>query len=331
VTPDRGDVGLADFAHALRLLAPRDRRAVEELASHVGLELGAGALARFAGEEPAPPPDGGEPILPPTPGTPPGESLQAREPVLIPLSPSGRDDLLPRDRGGDDAEIPATDVAPLPSQPAGGVSWSTVRLPVEPLLRPLWTAGVLGRAAATYQPFGDVDTGALVDLLSRYELPRELPRADVLTLARGVQVLVDIGAGMEPFVADQSQVVAQLRRIVGRDRTEVLQFRNAPLRGAGKGPVWTWSGYPAPEPGVPVVALTDLGLGGPPLEPGTAMRAEWAELAALLEWRGSPLLALVPYPPERWTRDLGAGMRLIEWNEGTGVQGMGTARRRRGS
>jgi hypothetical protein len=325
VTPDRGDVGLADLARALRLLQPRDGAAVRALARHVGLEIADGPLAQFTGETTPQRPTEPTTTPSPSPAAPPAERPLPAAPVLIPLRSAGRDDLVPEE---DPPEIPALALA---APAAGTVPWTSVRRAIEPLLRPLWTAGVLGRAAATYQPFGDIDIARVVDALSRLELPGQLPRTDVLTLMRGVQVLVDIGAGMEPFTSDEWQVVRQLRRIIGQDRTAVLQFRGSPLLGAGRGAIWTWDSYQPPEPGVPVVALTDLGLGGPPEDPGTPGREAWIELAELLQRRGSALLALVPYPPVRWPRGLESVMRIVEWSAGTGVQSVSTTRARHGS
>jgi hypothetical protein len=144
---------------------------------------------------------------------------------------------------------------------------------------------------------------------------------------RGAQLMIDIGPGMEPFAGDQRQIVQQLGRVVGRAGVEVVQFRDAPLRGAGTGPVWTWTDYEPPAEGVPVIALSDIGIGGPRDRIDAATAAEWIDFASLMRRRGSPALVLVPYPAARWPRDVAVALRLVEWNADSGVQAVPRSRR----
>ncbi len=135
-------------------------------------------------------------------------------------------------------------------------------------------------------------------------------------LASHVQVLIDLGESMEPFGRDQRELVNDMVNAIGREVVSGLSFFDAPLRGAGTGPVSSWGAYAPPPRGAPVLALTDLGVGGPPIRRERAMPDEWLDLARLLRTRGSRLVALVPYPRQRWPLGLEREMRLVTWDSG---------------
>ena len=72
-----------------------------------------------------------------------------------------------------------------------------------------------------------------------------------------------------------------------------------------------------PPPGVPVLALTDLGLAGR-VERGAAdLEAAWQFIAAVLAARGSSLTVLLPYLPARWPVSLGTCIHLVPWDRST--------------
>src|SRR5262249_199028 len=110
--------------------------------------------------------------------------------------------------------VPNTD-APLlppldPVQPArlpvwAGRSLQSVKpthlrpaIPLQPLLAPASANAILRVAIAREMPRGPIDTEALVRSIASRQAVRALPRMLVTTLRFGLQVLVDLGAGMEP-------------------------------------------------------------------------------------------------------------------------------------
>jgi hypothetical protein len=198
------------------------------------------------------------------------------------------------------------DLLPPPPTPVSG--W-------EPLLPPAQQRTILSALCRSPAPTGDLDVEELVDRIARREPLRTLPLATVLTTRRGVQVLVDFGDGMRPFVRDQEDLVLALLRIAGPDGFEVLRFSGTPLDepGAGTGPIWTWRPYRRPLAAQPVVVLSDLGAG---IEPARrrAVQRRWTTFAAALRAAGNQVVALAPVPADRWPAELRAAMPILTWD-----------------
>jgi hypothetical protein len=144
-----------------------------------------------------------------------------------------------------------------------------------------------------------------------------LLRRPVRTLRFGVQVLLDLGTGMELFTRDLHDVVNHVRATVGHEHTEVVYFDNCPVRGAGPGPRWTWREYAPPAPGTRVLILSDLGMGGPNLNPRRSTRVEWECLVRNLAHAQCTAVAFVPFPKQRWPSWAAKLLPLIPWDRQT--------------
>src|SRR5208282_1446240 len=144
-------------------------------------------------------------------------------------------------------------------------------LAVEPLFEPRWTSGIIFAALAT-DVAGRPDLARAVNQMAYGRALDRMPSLPWPSLRRGAQVLVDLGAGMEPFRHDQESFVAALRRVLGAEPVEVLHFADCPGRDVGVPGAAEWTAYRAPQSGVPVVLLTDLGLGP---ATGEARPMEW--------------------------------------------------------
>ncbi|NUP31743.1 MAG: hypothetical protein HOU01_08495, partial [Streptomycetaceae bacterium] len=197
-------------------------------------------------------------------------------------------------------------------------------LPYQPLIAPRSTAAVLQAALSREIADGEPDIPAAVEMLARCRPLDRLPRRPDRTLRFGVQVLVDHGSGMQPFLRDQDELVTRVQNTVGHERTQVMHFEDSPLLGAGCGPRWSWGDYRPPTPGTPVLALTDLGLGGPAPWPRRGSRREWERLAKGLRRAGCPMVVFLPYPRHRWPTWAADAMRLVPWDRHTTVGWVGT-------
>lgn len=197
----------------------------------------------------------------------------------------------------------------------------------EPLFVRSWSRELLAAAVARQVPGDRIDEQRLVRLVARARPVTEIPRRPRWSLSLGVQLLIDIGEGMEPFARDQSELADGMCHVVGNSRVTLLRFRDCPLRGAGDGPIWTWQRYTPPEPGRPVLVLTDLGIGGPPVHPERSRPGEWVALASWLRRRSSPLIAFVPYGQNRWPDRLRKVMTIVQWDRSTTVASMHTRHR----
>lgn len=201
--------------------------------------------------------------------------------------------------------------APLDPAESGAVP------PAPPLFPSIRFRGILTAALATALPEGEIDLERILPVVGQGIPLSRLPRLPNLTLRRGVQVLIDLSPGMDPFRQDQQSLMETLGSIFSDDRLSVLSFAGCPDRGAGAGPRKEWTPWKPPPVGMPVLAVTDLGIGGPILDDDRAIPGEWIRFAGSVRAKGHPLLALVPYEALRWPPRLSRAMTLIHWSERT--------------
>jgi len=194
-------------------------------------------------------------------------------------------------------------------------------LPFRPMLRPRTAAGVVAALVRTWGPGSRIDERRTVAQLARGRPVRRFPRRPRLSLYRGVQVLVDLGEALDPYGRDQQSAVELVERVVGPRMTAVGNFENCPSRG-----VWLLPRRAAPR-GRPLLVLTDLGLGGPPVQPARASVAEWCRYARGMARVGSPVIALVPYPLDRARRAVSRRIAVVRWDRAS-VSAAQHARRR---
>ena len=192
---------------------------------------------------------------------------------------------------------------------------------LEPLLTPKWTFGVIHSAAATPSPRGPIDVDRLVDEMARLRPVEAVPRRTRDSLHRGIQLLIDIGDGMQPFRRDQRELSDTIVRLVGDEHVDQLRFRGCPTvgDGAGPGPLNTWATYRPPEALTPVVVLGDLGLAAAPGTPRHGVLDQWVLLADRLHRSASRIAAFVPYPADRYPPDIRSRISLILWDRTTDV------------
>jgi hypothetical protein len=185
-----------------------------------------------------------------------------------------------------------------------------------PLFDPRWTRDIIVNVLSTRAPLGDYDIEALLALLAGAKPIVDIPRQNIRTLSRGAHLLVDIGESMEPFAADQERLVGDIKRIVGHDLVDVLSFRRTPAHGCGSGPLWTWKPYQRPRVLLPLVAISDLGLGGPPVSVDRGSEADWAAFFDSLPAQ-LPVVILNPYPSRRWPAALRRRVVILQWDRVT--------------
>jgi hypothetical protein len=186
-----------------------------------------------------------------------------------------------------------------------------------PLFLPRWTPGILSAVFATGSRDGPIDLERTVRALASGQPLVDIPRSPRPTLRNGVQLLVDVGDAMAPFARDLPQLEGAVRRILSADTVERLRFAGCPLRGAGGRARASWRDYRAPRAGTPVVLVTDLGAGRPPLSAEPADPAEWLEFVEVVRRAACPLVAIVPYPRARIPMVLRRAIKVVEWDRTT--------------
>jgi hypothetical protein len=202
--------------------------------------------------------------------------------------------------------------------PTSAGDTSDVSLPLSPLFVPNWNRAIISGALATNSGDGPLNIEFLIELLARRQRVERLPHLPVPTLRRGVQLLLDISQAMLPWERDQRMLQKEVQDVVGTDKVQSLRFVGCPARGVGMGTKSRWKSFYTPPPrGTVVLMLTDLGIGRPPFSTERASVAEWEAFVLNLRKAGCPLVALVPYAPERYPFELTRIMTAIQWDRQT--------------
>jgi len=329
-------IWIGDLLLSMRALAPTDDRTVKAIADLLGFEQIVAPSAQ------------------PTPSGQDGPSAHAAEaglsasasvassfspamqppPIAPPAGPSarrGEQGILPTPVPS--SSFPAEKLPPIAPRTVAGERrdsveplqltasvWYPPPTPV-PLLSALAGPFIVQELVAASRFGPDPDIDRLVEALARCEIPQPVPLQRRRTLARGAQVLVDDGEGMEPFSDDQQTLVDLVRRLAGAALVDVRTIHEVP---DPADPVDPWD---PPPPGTPVLALTDLGIGGRNERGALASAVAWQSAAAILAMRGSSLTALVPYPAAHWPAELVACMHLVLWDRSTTTANARQARR----
>jgi hypothetical protein len=166
-------------------------------------------------------------------------------------------------------------------------------------------------AASVHLPTGGIDVQRVVHELASARALTELPRCHLPSLALGAQVLVDVGLSMQPFLADQQQLLRRFERNL-RHLSAVRYFADDPHKGCGpERRKASWSRYVLPSAGTPVIALSDLGCGFPR---GSAATRAWLQLATRLRHRESRLVVFAPVRLARIPLELRRAVDLVLWD-----------------
>jgi hypothetical protein len=214
------------------------------------------------------------------------------------------------------------EVPPLP-HPGAAVRASGLRH--EPLLDSRREAALLAELVATTMLRGRPDIGQMIRVVTTRRQIRAIPRRPRPTLAHGVQVLVDLGLGLRPFVRDRQDIEAALRRVVGSTVT-VGWFMDDLANGVclpGDDDLMPYE----PAAGVPVLLISDLGIGG------QSARTRWLRVEQLVKLsdrvrsQGSFVCALVPYSRPRWPVGLARRMAVVQWDRRATMATVRAARR----
>lgn len=185
----------------------------------------------------------------------------------------------------------------------------------QPLIGKRVRRAIFCSALATRMSDGPPDIDQILERFTSCRPLTDLPRLAERTLRYGVQVLVDCWIGMAPFSADQQSVLKAIRELFAPDRFEQLRFAGCPSRGVGPGARKDRRPWKPPRRRTPILLLSDLGIGGPMLDPDGSDPIEWLAFARKVREAGCPLIAFVPYEPRRWPKDLARSMTLVHWSE----------------
>jgi hypothetical protein len=310
----RPPIFLADLVRAIVLLNARDG-ALEEISRMLSLDQ-----LRQAPETTA------AVAWRPLPPSAPRQTEARRAPATTdaePRSDAQPDDPGPPVRGAirEVTEPGSLEMPPWSASTSAMAAPPTIREGVrpDPLIAPQRQRAMLGAALARWTADGPPDIPRLLDDVATLRPLTHLPVERVPSLRLGVQVLVDVSPGMAPYRHDCDAVIAGIADLVSADRLEVLRFAGCPSRRVGTGPVSEWRAWQPPRLGTPTLLLTDLGIGGPLVNPERSSQVEWVAFGDVARRAGCPLVALVPFAHDRWPIPLIRYMTVVHWDRSTTV------------
>ncbi|WP_395739926.1 hypothetical protein [Prosthecobacter sp.] len=195
---------------------------------------------------------------------------------------------------------------------AGEIAPSTLRQALErprhlPLLEERWFQGIFTAALATSADSREIDFRTLERHLSQDRPLETLPFKKHGTLTKGVHVLLDRSESMQPFWRDQSELVARLQRLLGVALVKEAWFEMAPFGPAASRLQWSDMEAPTFHEQMPVLLVTDFGVGQDATAASHMDWAPWQPLFQLAESSHAPITALLPSDKEHcWPAGLAA-------------------------
>lgn len=187
----------------------------------------------------------------------------------------------------------------------------------QPLFTPVWETGILVEILSAIVPLGPVDIEKLVEIVAGQRPIETIPHLPVRSLHGDIEILVDLGDGMEPFAGDQDVLVDRIKDTVGSDSVMVRKFVDCPMYGAGIGAVHKWEPYNAPKSGTVVLVVSNFGV--PDTLAAHRLKQGWIEFFRLLEMSHCPVIGLTTYPGHRLPPGIAKRMITVQWDRGTTI------------
>ncbi|MFS8095733.1 hypothetical protein LFM09_01215 [Lentzea alba] len=309
----RGEAWLGDLVRAVAAVTPSGQRPDPDVVLRVSAMLGFTEpveITEFAQGSQLPTAQMEEPVTPalPSDDVPIGERGDATAPQFEePRRDSSNGQLIGLRRSWVETKAPPQvwsdpDVDALET---ATITMLRQPLPHEPLLRRASTSALVQSLLSQRLPGDEIDVDALVEDVAAGRAVTSLPRLPTPTLRCGAHVLIDDSDAMSLFWRDQWELARVVRNVVGPGLTDVTVFSGSPLlTDAGRDP--------EPRRAVLVLSAFDVLRGG-------AERDEWEDYVWGLRKRGCRVVALVPFPRERWPRWLTCLMPVICWDRSTTV------------
>jgi hypothetical protein len=174
-------------------------------------------------------------------------------------------------------------------------------------------------AIARVQTEGSIDMVAMIRLAAARRPIVRPPRHRRWSVGRGVQVQVQRGAAMEPFLGDSRQLTDALRSIASRHSVAILGFELNPMHVTS--PLSVLGDEDSrdvaellPRSGTPLLIVTDLGIGVARHGPFPVRPEAWLRHHAAARRAGCWPIYLVPYPVDRWPSDL-RQLPAVYWHD----------------
>lgn len=313
----RGEISLGDLATAVKRLATQDKDHLAKIAGCLGFGLEAPPPPRperkgARGKEQSPEQEKPCPAAPPGPAIKP-EPRQPRRGVTLPKPPPPVDGYISHLQ-----RLPRIEVSmPLQTEQAEPLSLHTdtsMQGMREPIFAKRTERATLTATIAVETSAGDVDLERAIGQLINQKLLERLPRRAIPTLKYGVQLLLDRSESMLPYAEDLRDLDAQLKKLVGGSRFTSSSFKGTPLTAPRYRKVRQ---RPKLRSNLPILLVTDFGIGASLLSRDRARLGEWLEFAQHAARKNCPVVALIPHKPGCWPDFARANYLCIHWDRST--------------
>jgi hypothetical protein len=185
----------------------------------------------------------------------------------------------------------------------------------DPPLDPIRARAAMTLVAATRRAGRRLDIARLIERAARSQPQIPPPFVQELRTAPSVQLLVDAGEAMEPYVSDTEFLAEAFADVAGSDRIDEHAFIGTPLRGVDPDPFdGTTTPWEPPAPRSLVLVISDLGVGGRPAGRERGSAHEWERFASTVAEHEAVLRVLTPFAERRPAR-LDAAAQVIAWEE----------------
>jgi len=297
-------VGADDMIEALALLKPRNEDTRRAIAAVLGFDLADIDLPEPDEPDPGPSPKPKPPPPDPGPDATPAATeerafrlvRQPAQPWSVAAQPSSSVGAVPLEKGKPEDALPRPDF--------------------EPLLRRASARAIVSTLLRVRRRTGPPLLADLIEAAARMKQLSNLP-ASWQAVVGGVDVLLDVGDNMQLFRRDQEWLLSLIRRVVGEGRVTLFSFSGSPARGVMSETDMTLRPYAPPRTGWPILILTDLGIGARSSGQEPVPLSEWRDFAKRIRTSQCHLIALVPYPRQRWPKV--AAMDIVQWDRPASV------------
>lgn len=160
----------------------------------------------------------------------------------------------------------------------------------------------------------EINIGLVVERLAQGKALQNIPRIRRLNWSGPCQVILDASESLMPFWDDEAGLVRSITRLRGRSGLEMLVMEHGPGHGCRYWGKWQEQvrPYSLPEPGTPILVLSDLGC----LDRQGQTRHAWLRFGKRLKQAGFVPIVLVPCPVRSWDKELLRYFKMACWDRG---------------
>lgn len=173
-----------------------------------------------------------------------------------------------------------------------------------------------------------LDIVTLIRIVTKGQVVTRIPFAPRFSTERGVQVLLDSGPSMRPFLLDARTLIDQVERAIGRSRIETYYFQEEPGK-AARGRLSRRVAHSWSKRGRGVLVVTDFGLGLNGFLDPLRIEPVWRRFLGEARSNGSQVIALAPRKAAEYPDWLRRMLSVVTWDRSTSAASIVAERRAR--